>query len=51
MAEAVTKYCPECAKKSIEHPFQDKEYGKFKRVMSPTEKGGYRCSICKSIVK
>jgi len=31
---------------TCKHPFQDKRYGKGKRIHNPTGKDGSRCTVC-----
>ncbi len=33
------------------HDYQDKKYGKGKRVANKTTKGSYRCTVCKAELK
>ena len=44
---SVIQRCPHCAQNRIEHPYQDKCYGKYFRVMNVGEKSGQVvCTVC-----
>ena len=40
-----TKKEPKVLECVCEHPYQDKRYGKGKRLFNPMKKG-YRCTVC-----
>lgn len=47
MANTEIKYCANCAQNHIEHEFQDRTYGKFKRVFNINEQtGSATCTVC-----
>ena len=38
-----------CGGSSCNSPYQDKKYGRGKRVANPTDNQNYRCTVCLAI--